>query len=110
MTSPSPAAMWETYGARRSRGGEWVYERFGALSWLRIVEPRHSHVRVRLVLDPDGRYYGWLSEGRYNPEMVQPSLHRFKVQFPYDYQHEQERGRGRMVRLRVEEVADDFTH
>lgn len=97
------STVWHSHATRRVRDGRWVYVHFGTEQRLRICYPNTFVVPVTLTEDQDGSHWGWITRGRDEPTMIQPTRHQFETQFPYGWRSEQERGHGRMVRLRVEE-------
>ena len=68
---------------------------------------------VRLVLDPDGPYWGWYhSHHPYNGErrgeisMIYPNRVCVEICFPYGPDVATAHGHGEIVRLRVERIRD----
>jgi hypothetical protein len=62
-------------------------------------------LKVRVHLDPEGRYYGWhYYDGYFKGKVSMIYSNRIGTEmcFTYGSKAEEERGRGKIVRLRVE--------
>lgn len=81
--------------------GDW-FQYFGDERYVKFHGLPHPAVKVRLVEDSDGEYFGWLPASEWLPRMIWRGWTCFSVQFPYGPEAEEKAGRGRIVRLRVE--------
>lgn len=54
---------------------------------------------VRLVVNPDGAYWGWLAKGNSRPSMIWANELSFRACFPYKLEVHEASGEGKIVRF-----------
>lgn len=97
MTQERHWVMW-AHEFATGRGG---YRHFGSRHFVELHGLPHPAVRVEVVEDPEGDYWGWLATGAASPSMIWPSEAQFSMCFTYGPKVEVERGKGVILRLRV---------
>ena len=101
MQSNTQARTWRMYAGRDEyHKGGFIYFGDPRIVTMYEVEP----VEVELTEDPDGSYYGWLEAGKDIPEMIQPHIHMYNIQFAYGPEAEIKQGRGVTLRFSVAEI------
>ena len=89
--------QWRLF-AHEIRG---TYFHFGSRFFVEIHQMSHPIVEVDLIVDPEGRYWGWLRTGTDTPTMIWPTRMQFDMCFPYGAQAEEARGHGQVLRFRA---------
>lgn len=64
-------------------------------------------VRVRIITDDAGSHWSWWDAERKSHSMIFGSRVLVEICFPYGSRAEEERGRGKVVRVRVEQIAEE---
>ncbi len=84
------------------------YAHFGSLNYVKLHGLSEPIVRVSLIEDENGEYYGWIPTGKDTPTMIWKSEVVFSICFPYGYKTEEQRGKGKAIRLLVSENPADI--
>jgi hypothetical protein len=61
-----------------------------------------SPTRVKVTLDENGPFFGWMSPKHVHPSMIYIRMLLLEICFPYGIDSAVAAGQGRVVRLRVE--------
>lgn len=78
------------------------FSHIGKKHWVEMhMLKDHPIVEVRVELDPEGAYYGWLKTGEDRPTMIWPTKIQFEMCFPYGPEASEKAGNGKTVRLSI---------
>ena len=88
----------------------WAHDEKGAFfhlgekRWVELHGIDLPIVEVKVDVDKNGTYYGWLRSNRDVPTMIWPSKIQFEMCFPYGPKIEEEKGKGKVLRLSIKKT------
>ena len=70
--------------------------------WVELFNMRYPTVDVKVSVDPNGKYWGWLASGSSDPSMIWNNRTLFSACFATSPESEERGGKGRVLQLNVE--------
>lgn len=79
-----------------------TFKHVGSKKWVELYPSNNPMVKVKVKIDENGDYYGWIDKGKEVPKMIFPNKMQFDICFPYGVEEAEKAGRGKAVRLKIE--------